>query len=88
MLEMTLTAKGQVTFNKSLLEHLGVKAGEKIAIKKQPDGSLKIDASKKRRNIMDLAGSLKGKTDVKLTIEEIQQAIVDGYVEHGMRGME
>jgi antitoxin component of MazEF toxin-antitoxin module len=66
---------------------LGVKAGEKIAIQKLPDGSIKINASKKRRNIMELIGSLQGKTDVKLSIEEINQAIADSYVEHGMRGM-
>ncbi|MDR0458309.1 MAG: AbrB/MazE/SpoVT family DNA-binding domain-containing protein [Burkholderiaceae bacterium] len=86
MVEMTLTAKGQFTFNKALLEHLGVKAGEKIAIRKQPDGSLKINASKKHRNIMDLMGSLEGKTDVKLTDAELSQAIADSYATHGLRG--
>jgi len=84
---MTLTAKSQFTFNKSLLEHLGVKAGEKISIRKLPDGSLNINASKKNRNIMDLAGALKGKTDVKMSIEEIDQAIADGYHMHGTRGL-
>jgi len=87
MIEMTLTAKCQFTLNKSLLEHLGVKPGEKIAIKKLPDGSININASKKHRDIMELAGALKGKTDVKMSIEEINQAIADGYVEHGMRGL-
>jgi antitoxin component of MazEF toxin-antitoxin module len=87
MIEMTLTAKGQFTFNKSLMEHLGVKAGEKIAIRKQPDGSLKINASKKRRNFMELAGSLKEKTNVKLTDDALNAAIVNAYVEHGKRGM-
>jgi predicted glycosyltransferase len=88
MIELTLTAKSQFTFNKSLLEHLGVKAGDKIAIRKLPDGSIKINASKKHRSIMDLVGALEGKTKVRLTDEELQQAIIDGYVEHGMRGME
>jgi bifunctional DNA-binding transcriptional regulator/antitoxin component of YhaV-PrlF toxin-antitoxin module len=87
MIEMTLTAKGQFTFDKSLLEHLGVKAGEKIAIKKQPDGSLKINASKKHRNIMDLIGSLETKTNVKLTDDELNAAIANAYIEHGMRGL-
>lgn len=87
MLEMTVTTKSQFTLNKSLLEHLGVKAGEKITIKKLPDGSININASKKHRNIMELAGALKGKTDVKMTIEEIHQAVAEGYAEHGMRGL-
>jgi len=88
MIEMTLTAKSQFTFNKSLLEHLGVKPGDKIAIRKSPDGSLNINASKKNRNIMDLAGALKGKTDIKMSIEEINQAIADGYRAHGTRGLD
>jgi len=87
MLEMTLTAQSQFTLNNSLLEHLGVKAGEKIAIKKLPDGSISINASKKHRNIMELAGALKGKTDIKMSIEEINQAIAEGYIEHGTRGL-
>jgi len=86
MIEMTLTAKNQFTLNKSLLAHLGVRAGEKLAIRKLPDGGISINASKKHRNIMALAGVLKDKTEVKLSSEEIAQAIADGYVAHGMRG--
>jgi len=83
MNEMTLTAKHQFTFNKSLLTHLGVRAGEKIAIRKLPDGGIHISASKKNRNIMELAGALKGKTDVKMSVEDINKAIADGYVANG-----
>lgn len=86
MIEMRLTAKGQFTFNKSLMEHLGVKAGEKIIIRKQPDGSLKINASKKHRDIKGLVGSLKAKSGVKLTDDEMNEAIINAYLEHGMRG--
>jgi len=88
MIEMTLTAKNQFTLNKSLLEHLGVKAGEKISIRKLPNGNLSMSASKKNRNIMELAGSLKGKTDIKMSIEEINHAVINGYIEHGKRGLE
>jgi len=87
MIEMTLTAKSQFTFNKSLLEHLGVKAGEKIAIRKLPDGSISINASKKNRNIMALAGALRGKTNINMSIEEIDKSIVAAYIEHGNRGL-
>jgi len=31
---MTLTSKGQFTFNKQLMEHLNVKAGDKVLINK------------------------------------------------------
>jgi len=87
MMEMTLTTENQFTFNKSLLAHLGVKAGEKIAVRKLPDGEIGISASKKHRKITELAGALKGKTDVKMSTEEINQAIAAGYIAHGMRGL-
>jgi len=87
MIEMTLTAKSQFTFNKSLLEHLGVKAGEKIAIRKLPDGSISINSSKRNRNIMALAGALRGKTNINMSIDEMDKSIVAGYIEHGKRGL-
>lgn len=79
MVEMTLTAKGQFTFNKALMEHLGVKAGDKISVSKYPDGSLRISASKKRGDLMALAGVFKHSTDVKLSDNELNQAIADAY---------
>jgi len=87
MFAMTLTAKNQFTFNKSLLAHLGLKAGEKIAIKKMPDGSLNLSAHKKQRDIMALAGALRDQTPVKMSLEEMNQAIADGYREQGARGL-
>lgn len=83
---MTLTAKGQFTFNKSLMEHLGIKAGEKIIVKKLPDGSLKVEAAKKQIDILSLAGSLK--TNVQLTDDELQQAIQHSYIQRGTKGLE
>jgi bifunctional DNA-binding transcriptional regulator/antitoxin component of YhaV-PrlF toxin-antitoxin module len=83
---MTLTAKGQFTINKSLMEHLGVKGGEKILVKKTADGGLKIEAEKKQGNVMDFAGFFK--TDIHLTDDEINECIAAAYVEAGMRGLE
>jgi len=80
-----LTDKGQLTFSKQLMEHIKVKAGEQVVIKKLPDGSLKIEAEKKKVDIMSLAGCLK--MDIRLTDEEIQEAIIQGYVESGMSGI-
>ena len=81
---MTLNAKGRFTINKQLMNHLGVKAGEKVLIQKQPDGTLKVEPAKNRIDIMSLAGSLKDKTRIKLTDDELQQAIVASYVQQGM----
>jgi len=82
---MTLTSKGQFTFNKQLMEHLNVKAGEKVLINKMPDGSLRIEAEKSQVDIMSLAGSLK--STIRLTDEELQAAITDSYVQAGLKGL-
>ncbi|MDR2153407.1 MAG: AbrB/MazE/SpoVT family DNA-binding domain-containing protein [Burkholderiaceae bacterium] len=81
---LTLTAKGQFTINKQLMDHIGVKAGEKVLVKKQSDGTLKVESAKNQTDIMALAGSLKNKTRVKLTDEQLRQAITESYVRRGM----
>jgi len=87
MLEITLNANGQLTLDKSLLEHLGVKAGEKITVKKLPDGSINIDKSEKRNDIMALAGILKSETAVKMSLEDMNQVITQGYAKRGVKGL-
>jgi len=89
-MELTLTARGQFTFNKSLMEHLGVSAGEKISIRKLPDGKIEIQAKKNKMPPQALLATLRStiKTDVKLTIEEINDEIARCYAEAGMKGLE
>ena len=40
MTTLTVTARGQVTFRKDVLQHLGIRPGEKIELDKQPDGAV------------------------------------------------
>jgi len=84
-ISMTLTDKGQLTFSKQLMEHLNIKAGEKIVIKKQPDASLRIEAEKAKIDILSLAGSVQ--SDIKLTDEEIEEGIKNAYVAAGIAGL-
>jgi len=42
MTTLTVTARGQVTFRKDVLQHLGVKPGEQIDFDKLPGGELRI----------------------------------------------
>jgi len=83
---LTLTAKGQFTFNKQLMEHLGVRPGQQVSVQRLPDGGLKINALNKQGDLMSLAGSLK--SDVHLTDAELQDAIAEAHVRAGMRGLE
>jgi len=82
---ITLTAKGQFTFNKQLMEHMNVKVGDRIVIKKLPDASLKIEAEKSQCDILSLAGSIE--TNIHLTNEDIEEAIKGGYANAGMQGL-
>jgi bifunctional DNA-binding transcriptional regulator/antitoxin component of YhaV-PrlF toxin-antitoxin module len=79
MTTLTVTARGQVTFRKKVLQHLGIKPGEKIALDLLPDGRGVIKAARRPGKIEDFFGVLAGKTKKVATIEEINQAAADGW---------
>jgi bifunctional DNA-binding transcriptional regulator/antitoxin component of YhaV-PrlF toxin-antitoxin module len=79
MATLTVTTRGQVTFRKKVLEHLGIKAGEKIELDLLPDGRGMIRAAKPTGKIQDFFGVLDGKTKKVATIEEMNQAAADGW---------
>ena len=87
MTTLTVTSRGQVTFRKEFLEHIGFKAGDKLHIEKAPDGRLMLERAKPKGTWEDLAGFLKGKTNVRLTIEEINEGIGQGAVEAHEEGL-
>jgi len=80
MSTLTVTAKGQVTLRKDLLEHLGVHPGEKITVDKLPDGRIEVKAARPMGKISDLFGSLKTKRKGRsLSIEEMNNVISRGW---------
>ena len=79
MATLTVTTRGQVTFRKKVLEHLGIKAGEKIELDLLPDGRGMIRAAKRSGTIEDFFGVLAGETKKVATIEEMNQAAADGW---------
>ena len=80
---LTVTARGQVTFRKDVLLHLGVKPGEKIELELMPGGTALIRAARKTGSIEDFIGALAGKTRKTATIGEIVRASERGWA--GMR---
>ncbi|HRP11445.1 MAG TPA: AbrB/MazE/SpoVT family DNA-binding domain-containing protein [Terricaulis sp.] len=78
MTTLTITAKGQVTLRKELLEHLGVQPGQKVTVEKLPDGRVEVRAARKG-DISRVFGMLKNPHGVHMTIEEINEAIADGW---------
>jgi len=79
MSTLTVTARGQVTFRKEILEHLGVKNGEKIELSLLPNGRAELKAARPTGTIESFIGLLDGKTDKTATIEEINQAAAAGW---------
>ena len=78
MTTLTVTARGQVTFRKDVLQHLGIKPGERIEVDLLPDGRVELRAAAHNGSFRQLAGFLRGKTNGKvLSIEEIAEAIAD-----------
>lgn len=80
MSTLTVTAKGQVTLRKDLLEHLGVHPGEKIAVEKLPDGRIEVKAARPTGKISDVFGYLKTKRKGRtLSIEDINRIAARGW---------
>jgi AbrB family looped-hinge helix DNA binding protein len=76
---LTVTARGQVTFRKDVLHHLGIKPGEKIALEKLPDGRVALRRAKPSGTIDGFIGLLAGKTAKIATLDEIAAAAAAGW---------
>jgi len=80
MTTLTVTAKGQVTLRKDLLEHLGVQPGEKLSVEKLPDGRVEVKAARPTGKISDVFGFLKAKKKGRsLSIEDMNKIIARGW---------
>ncbi len=82
------TSRGQVTLRKEIFQHVGVRPGEKLEIELLPGGEFRGRAVRKTGKIEDVFGMLAGKTDVKLTIEEMDEGIGQAVVEEFLRGVQ
>ena len=80
MSTLTVTAKGQVTLRKDLLQHLGVRPGDKITVDKLPDGRIEVRAVRPASPISEVFGMLrKKKGGASLTIEEMNEIAARGW---------
>ncbi len=76
MTVLSVTSRGQVTFRREVLAHLGIKPGDKIEIDLLPGGRAQLSAARPRGPVSQLTGLLAGRTNgATLTIDEIEQAI-------------
>ena len=79
MATLTVTSRGQVTFRKDVLEHLGIKPGEKIELDLLPDGRGVLRAARPTGKIESFVGLLAGKVKKRATLAEIEEAASAGW---------
>ena len=79
MSTLTVTARGQVTFRKDVLRHLGVKPGEKIELELLPNGQGILRAARPQGTVDGFIGVLAGKSTKVATIEEMNEAVAKGW---------
>jgi antitoxin PrlF len=76
---LTVTARGQVTFRKQVLQHLGVHPGDKIEVDELPDGRIALRAARPGGSIDGFIGLLSGKSKKIATLAEIERASSEGW---------
>jgi bifunctional DNA-binding transcriptional regulator/antitoxin component of YhaV-PrlF toxin-antitoxin module len=79
MSTLTVTAKGQITLRKDLLQHLGVHPGEKISVDKLPDGRIEMRAERPAGKISDVFNMLRRRNGPSLSIEQINEIAARGW---------
>ncbi len=81
MTTLTVTAKGQVTLKKDLLQYLGVEPGQKVEINKLSDGQIIVKAAVEGGSINEAFGILQAHNPQKraLSVDEINNIIARGW---------
>ncbi|CDZ46788.1 Hypothetical protein NGAL_HAMBI1189_15840 [Neorhizobium galegae bv. officinalis] len=79
MVRLKVTAKGQVTLKKEVLDHLGIKPGDEIDVDLQPKRQAMIHAIAGKLPIESVFGMFKNTTGKSYSIDEINEAIAASY---------
>ena len=79
MASLAVTMRGQVTLKRDLLQHLGIKPGERIEFDKLPGGELRVKAAKPTSTIDNFIGRHAGRVKKAMTIEEMNEIAASGW---------
>lgn len=79
MTTLTVTAKGQVTLRKDILQHLGVGPGDKIDVHTLPGSRIEVRAARPRGAISEAFGSLRRENGPRLSIQEMNEIAARGW---------
>lgn len=79
MVRLKVTAKGQITLKKEVLDHLGVKPGDEVDVSLVPRGQATIHPITNKLPIEKVFGMFKNTTGKSYSIEDINEAIAASY---------
>jgi AbrB family looped-hinge helix DNA binding protein len=74
-LELTVTAKGQVTLRQAVLDHLGVKPGDRVGVSLLPDGRVELAPTSTGHDLSSVRGALQRKGQRRVSLRQMQDAI-------------
>jgi AbrB family looped-hinge helix DNA binding protein len=77
-IELTVTAKGQVTLRQAVLNHLGIKPGSKVGVSLLPDGKVELTSASAGHDLRDVRGMLRRRRQRSVSLGEMQAAIEAG----------
>jgi bifunctional DNA-binding transcriptional regulator/antitoxin component of YhaV-PrlF toxin-antitoxin module len=86
MATLKVTERGQVTFRKEVLRHLGIRPGDKIELRLLPNGQGLVEAARAPGSIDGFVGMLAGRMKKAATIDEINEAAAQGWAGRGSAG--
>jgi antitoxin PrlF len=76
----TMTSKNQFTMPREIREHFGLKPGDRLDFEVGPDGVVRVFAAPKK-SIERLFGVLKRPGQPKLTLEQMDEAVLAAVAE-------
>ncbi len=79
MAVLTVTERGQVTLRKDVLQHLGIKPGQKIELELLPGGLGVFKAAQPVGSMDGFVGILAGRSKKVATLQEIDEASSRGW---------
>ena len=74
-MESAITVKGQATIPKAIREHLGLKPGDRLKFFLHPDGTVVLLP---KVPVRSLRGMLRSRLRRPVTIERMNEAVVEG----------
>ena len=77
-LALTITAKGQVTFRQAVLDHLGLRPGDKVDVALLPGGRVELKSSTEGHDLGSLRAALRRPGQRTVSLDEMRDAIESG----------